>query len=115
LPLFEETGLRLEHVTDKGIVTWTVDNSHSGGMYLFLGELPEDYRYETPRQTDEGILDWKPISWILDERNQGLATNIPKFMPLMLGDEKSYDHQCIFQNGQLMEVNSVAMEIIKRK
>jgi 8-oxo-dGTP diphosphatase len=104
--IYEETGIEIEKVEEKGIVTWTVDGVKTGGMHLYLAELPVTVHYETPRKTDEGILDWKEIDWILHPDNIGVAHNIPYFLPIMLREDSCYEHHCVFENGRLVEVSS---------
>lgn len=106
----EETGLQLSSVSDKGAVTWVVDGSRKGGMYLFVAELASDMEYATPRGTREGILDWKRLDWILHPDNQGVAANIPYFLPLALEDSRRYEHRCTFENGRLVGVDSIIWE-----
>ena len=105
--VLEETGIRLEKVIDKGIVTWEVDEEYIGGMYLFFAELPTDYHISVPQKTDEGILDWKDISWVMDPENEGVATNIPYFLPKMISDKKKYEHFCVFKGGQMVGYKAI--------
>lgn len=72
-------------------------------MYLYLAEVPEDYSYPTPIATAEGILDWKPVSWITDDANAGIAANIPGSIELILHDSNCYDHRCTYEDGKLVE------------
>ena len=60
----EETGIVLSanEIAFKGIVTWNSDKEVHGRLYVYLAEMPNDFTYETPRKTSEGILDWKKIS-----------------------------------------------------
>ncbi|TCS81050.1 NUDIX hydrolase [Tepidibacillus fermentans] len=105
--VFEETGILLDDVVDKGTVTWEVDGVHKGGMYLFFAELPKDYLYQVPKKTEEGIIDWKEIAWVLDPENEGVASNIPFFLPKMLFDDKQYEHLCIFKGGQMVGYQAI--------
>lgn len=79
----EETGLRLDCVHPAGVVLWWVDGRFGEGMYAFTADLPEDLVYPTPRLTREGILDWKPVDWIMDPQNQGVAHNLPHLLPAL--------------------------------
>lgn len=91
--LFEEAGIKVSNLQCLAHVGWIVsDNPDTlGGMYCFLGEISSDQKILTPLKTDEGIIDWKKISWILDEKNSGIAGNIPYFLPSMLkGEFKKY-------------------------
>lgn len=97
--VWEETGIPLNEALFKGIVTWQMDGTENGGMYLFLAYLPEDMIYETPKVMREGILDWKSVDWIMHPNNEGVASNIPYFLPSLLHDEAEHEHHCIFRNG----------------
>ena len=102
--IHEETGLKVNEVKFKGIVTWLDDDKYFGGMYTYIAEIAEDIEYKTPISTPEGILDWKTIDWILHPRNTGVARNIPTFLPVMLNDENNYEHACYFTNNNLIKV-----------
>lgn len=99
----EETEIEVnyEQIQDKGIVSWQVDDSYVGGMCVYLVDIAEGYIYLTPRKTDEGILDWKEISWLLADKNYGVGEMIPKFLPHLLKEEGIYHHHCKLQNQQL--------------
>jgi|GEM_PF-174114 len=90
-----ESALRLEF---KGIITWSTDNVDYGGMYTYVAELDDDYRLATPIGTEEGILDWKTIDWIMHPSNQGVAKNIPLALPDLLADGLCID-LCSFYEG----------------
>lgn len=107
--ILEETGMRPAEVLYKGTVTWEVDGAMVGGMYTFMAVVPDDLIFETPRKTDEGILDWKDISWIVNPDNTGMATNVPKFLPKVLGDKRLYEHRCVFFGNVLQRVDSVCL------
>lgn len=101
--LAEETGISLCELTFKGLITWTVDGARFGGMYVYVAELPEDYVFSTPVKVEEGILDWKPIDWIMNPRNQGLSANIPHSLPYLLEDSRCYEHHVVYVNGLLKQ------------
>lgn len=107
----EETGLDLFEISFKGLITWsTIEGTSFGGLYLYLAELPEDYIYETPIKTDEGILDWKEIDWILHPENLGVASNIPPCLEKILYDEICYNHHSIFQDNRMVEQESTILD-----
>lgn len=109
--VWEETGIPLAHAEAKGTVTWQVDGWKNGGMYLFFAELPEEFRYETPRGTEEGILDWKEIAWILHPENAGVAAHVRHFLPALLNDAVCYEHRCIFENGKLASYQAIPLQV----
>lgn len=101
----EETTIQVDphQVQDCGILTWTAFDAIGTGLHLFLVEL-ESCELRTPVKTDEGILDWKDIPWILDFENQGVAQNIPYFLPTILHSKAKYHFHCTFENKHLVRV-----------
>ncbi|MFC7440544.1 NUDIX hydrolase [Laceyella putida] len=98
----EEAGLRLATMTYRGRMIWTLEDGTRGGMHLFWTELPANYPYPaTPIKIDEGILDWKKISWILHPENMGLAVNVVKCLPFLLADGKNYEFHNVWEGGEL--------------
>jgi len=100
----EETGIVLspDTIRFKGLITWSVDGNRVGGMYAYMAELPSDSRLKTPIKTDEGILDWKEIHWILSPENQGVAYYIPKCIENILFDPDCYEYRCWYKDGRLI-------------
>lgn len=105
--LLEETGIGPESVrlSFRGLVTWsTAEGESFGGMYLYLGELAETCKLAFPQLTDEGILAWKEIDWILDPGNQGVASNVPLFLRRIAADREPhcYNFHSIFEERLLL-------------
>ncbi|KRE40008.1 NUDIX hydrolase [Paenibacillus sp. Soil522] len=100
----EETGIKAYSLHFKGLVTWSGDDFDFGGMYAYIAEVPESFDYAVPIKTDEGILDWKKIDWILNDNNVGIVSNIPKTLPWMLNESKCFDHHCVYVKGQLLDI-----------
>lgn len=100
----EETGIKAYSLHFKGLVTWSGDDFDFGGMYAYIAEVPESFAYAAPIKTDEGILDWKKIDWILNDNNVGIVSNIPKTLPWMLNESKCFDHHCVYAKGQLLDI-----------
>lgn len=107
--LEEETGILDCELRFKGTVTWSSGGSQFGGMYVYLADVPEDLVYPTPVKTDEGILDWKTIEWIMHKQNEGIASNVPQALTLMLQDDGCYDHHCVFSGNSLIAQTAAAM------
>ncbi|WP_315795051.1 NUDIX hydrolase [Paenibacillus sp. BIC5C1] len=110
----EETDIDSKHVSVdyKGLLTWSNEQSNqiSGALYLYLLELSEDYRYDhTPVRTDEGILDWKAISWIMHSKNIGVASNISRCLDKVLYDQRCYHHHSTFSEDLLVDHMSKLM------
>lgn len=105
----EETGIPLRKVEFKGIVTWNRGNG--SGMYAFVAALPDDYDYATPRVTDEGILEWKALDWIIHPDNLGVAAHVKRFLPMMLNESGIYEYRCFFEaDGRLVACHRVPLE-----
>ncbi|WP_026909187.1 NUDIX hydrolase [Paucisalibacillus globulus] len=96
----EETGIILQDVTFKGTVTWNVDSKYHNGMYAFIAEVPDSYEYFTPIKTDEGILDWKKIDWILHPENTGVA-NLHYFLREMIQENHAYDYHFVYKDKRV--------------
>jgi 8-oxo-dGTP diphosphatase len=107
----EETGIVVDQkdILYKGYMTWNTFDANGQGLYLFLIDLPQDFKYQTPIHTDEGILDWKPTTWILDKDNYGIAHNIPYFLPKMLNEQTHHHYHCTFEQGKLISVTAEAI------
>jgi 8-oxo-dGTP diphosphatase len=100
--VIEETGIVLDSIEFKGIVTWIVDGNWVGGMYTYFAELPPDSHYVTPKKTEEEILDWKEIQWILHPENRGVANNIPKSIEKIVNDPNCFELRCFYEDSQLI-------------
>jgi 8-oxo-dGTP diphosphatase len=100
----EETGLELDEIAFSGIVTWsTVAGEGFGGMYVYEARLDANYPYETPIRTSEGILDWKAESWILHEKNQGVATNLQSLIQVLNITVNGINHHSVFQDDKMIK------------
>ncbi|MBP1157564.1 MULTISPECIES: 8-oxo-dGTP diphosphatase [unclassified Paenibacillus] len=100
----EETGLRFVENTLRfsGIVTWEVDGREAGGMYVFIGEAPSEALVEAPVETEDGILAWKPVEWVVRQDNFGVAGHVKHFLPPMLESRDIAEYRCIFREGKLL-------------
>lgn len=93
----------------KGKVTWEEKNEgYTGGMYAFLVEVPETFNYETPIQTEEGILDWKSLDWIFHPKNRGIA-NLKYFLLTLLNDQQVYQHHFIYDRDLVEDFQSIVL------
>jgi 8-oxo-dGTP diphosphatase len=104
----EEADLALTDAQFAGVVTWTSEKG-SDGMYVFLSRLADDRARELPRETEEGILSWKPLAWVLDPNNHGVVSNIPHFLPIMLERNERYRFHCRYARHQLVGVEMLPL------
>ncbi|MEK4213412.1 DNA mismatch repair protein MutT [Bacillus wiedmannii] len=100
----EETNIEVTHdnIQFKSIIKWE-DSSYSGGMYVYLVELHNEFAYLTPKKVSEGILDWKEISWILSDYNYGVGEMIPNFLSEVLLNELILEHNFVLSNHKLID------------
>lgn len=104
--IYEETNIQIAKVEYRGIVSWD-DEDINGGMYAFVAEISEQLEYSTPKVTDEGVLEWKEISWILDSNNRGIPPHVRHFLPYMLNEKTFLKHECTFKNGELIGYKAI--------
>lgn len=105
----EETGITLMNAEYKGKVTWTDGSTYFGGMYAYIAELPESYEYHTPIKVEEGILDWKEISWILHPQNMGIA-GLKNYLAKMLNEQTIYEYQFTYKDDEIIKFKTSPIE-----
>lgn len=108
---FEETGIELQNVTYKGNVIFKDKDDTQGneGMYVFLADLPDGVHMDTPISTDEGILEWKSIDWIVDCDNRGVVSNLQRYLPIVLAEENNLDHIFTYDNRNIINYTNVLL------
>ena len=97
--VFEETGIKVERYFSKGTVSWETSNGELDGIYVYLYEVTNHLKLETPNKTREGILDWKSIDWILNPINLGIAEMVSQYLPILLNKADNYSLK--YQDGHL--------------
>ncbi|GAA0359073.1 NUDIX hydrolase [Bacillus horti] len=91
--ILEETGLDVENLEYRGLVTW----NEEGGTHVYLANAYNDSFV----QTDEGYLAWKPLEWVLESPQ--VVSNIPLFLPDMLNDKLSAkEHAFTYEQEELV-------------
>jgi 8-oxo-dGTP diphosphatase len=109
----EETGLDLTDLTDvrlAGVVTWYEDGRLRAGAYTYVATLPDDATYETPRETDEGTLDWKERAWVLDPANERIAVTARRFLATLLDEPTPYEHCFVLAGNQIVEYTLLSVD-----
>jgi 8-oxo-dGTP diphosphatase len=105
----EEAGIKkqdIEKIAFKGIVTWVFREEKSikyEGMYGFIANLDAKMIFP-PRKTDEGLLEWKDLDWVLNPRNKEVIPNITKFLPQMLRDKQPKEYRLFYTDGELKKM-----------
>jgi 8-oxo-dGTP diphosphatase len=108
----EETNIDVDpkEIFDKGEVTWNTFDANGHGLYVFLIQKDDDFIYQTPRVTDDGIIDWKKIEWVSSFDNYGVAHNIPYFLPNLISSAHRFRYHCTFENRFLIHVEIERMD-----
>ncbi|MEC5425875.1 8-oxo-dGTP diphosphatase [Virgibacillus sp. C22-A2] len=115
--VMEETNIDIStyQVIDKGVISWEVDNSYIDGLYVYLVDIEDSYDYKTPKKMDEGILDWKKVTWLLEDKNFGVGEMIPHFLPNILNRDEQCNHFCVIRDAKLTNYEMKELKLIKTK
>lgn len=115
--VMEETDINIStyEIIDKGVISWEVDDSHIGGLYVYLVDIEDGYDYPTPKKIDEGIIDWKKITWLLEDKNLGVGAMIPYFLPNILNEKGKYDHFCVIKDAKLTSYEMKELKLNKSR
>ncbi len=99
----EETGIEVDanEIVFKGIINWKSDQNNQDGLYVYVVEMPNGFIFETPKRVNEGILDWKKISWLLAANQLGTGEMIPHYLSNVLSSSIPLRHTCTLQNRKL--------------
>lgn len=103
--VLEETGIVLSEVQYAGNVIFK-DIEGEDGMYVYLAQIPANADIQTPQSTDEGILDWKEIDWILDSSNQGVVGNLKYYLPIILDGKHNLEHTFMYNKHSIINYSA---------
>lgn len=97
----EEAGIDLLEAPSlffAGIVSWgLLDHGPVKGMYTFIAHLSSLQAAQVQDiATPEGLLSWKPLSWVCDPTNHAVVSNIPHFLPPMLQAQDPHEYFCVY-------------------
>lgn len=106
----EETGIPLQTIAFRGIVTWFTDGTEFGGMYIYHAELPPGHRLDVPARTPEGILDWKKTDWILHPENAGITPNVSHCVKLITAGSGCFELRCHYEGGRLVRTEEFRLD-----
>lgn len=101
---------KAKKIYEAGIVTWkNIENEHVSnqainGMHAFIAYIPEETISWKKKETEEGTLEWKKLSWICDIKNINVVSNIRYFLPSMLKSDKPHHYSCIYRGERLESV-----------
>lgn len=96
----EESGVTVKDVKLISTFTWNYDDEIG---YALISSLPDDFDESAfPKKTEEGIVDFMPIDWILSEDNCGVIEDLRVF----LKDIKSgdfHDYHLVYDKTRLVK------------
>lgn len=107
----EEAGLDLGKADDVqfgGVVLWPSRQSCQLriGMYAFVARFDDaEYTWSGGRLTQEGELEWRPLTWVCDATNVAVVENIPHFLPTMLQGGVPLLYACNYKEDRLVRID----------
>ena len=102
----EETGINInkENLFDKGYICWNKDKKYQSGLHLFLYEVNE-LPFKGTKKTEEGILEFKDINWILKKDNVGVVPNMSICLDKLLNSKDRFLYLIKYKkNGMITKV-----------
>lgn len=97
----EESGIVVTNATLISKFTWNYDDSIG---YAYLVELDDSFDLSSyPKKINEGIVDFKDIDWIIDEKNYGIVPDLRIFLNDIKKGLKN-DYHLVYNNDKLVEV-----------
>lgn len=96
----EESGITVEEVKLISEFTWNYDDEIG---YAYLATLSYDFDISAfPKKTDEGVVDFCDIDWVLDERNDGVIDDLRVFLSDIKSGEYK-DYHLIYDGNDLVK------------
>ena len=96
--VFEEGGIKIPVPERISRFTWNYDDEIG---YAFEVEV-NPTNIEFPFNTEEGIIDLKPIEWVLDRKNYGVIEDLRVFLNDIKKGEK-HDYHLIYDDSKLVD------------
>ena len=100
--IYEESGIKVSSAKVISVFTWNYDDEIG---YATLSELQDDIdsSFSFPLSTAEGIVDFKDIDWVLNEKNYGVIEDLRVFLSDIKNGVRQNYH-LIYENSRLKEV-----------
>ena len=97
----EEGNIEVNDVKLISISTWNYDDDL---IYVYVSNLPSSFDISKyPIKISEGIIDFKDIDWVLDEKNFGIVPDLRIFISDIKHNIKQNYH-LVYDNDKLIEV-----------
>lgn len=99
--IYEESNIKVDNVELISISTWNYDDDE---IYVYVSDLPETFDIgKYPIKIDEGIIEFKSIDWIINEKNFGVIADLRVFLNDIKHNQKNNYH-LVYNDSKLMEV-----------
>lgn len=96
----EESGVTVESAEVFSVFTWNYDDETG---YATLSVLPDDYDETAfPKETEEGVVTFKDIDWIVSPENYGVIDDLKIFIGDIKKNKKT-DYHLIYDNKTLVK------------
>ena len=100
--ILEESGIKVGNISLLSNFTWNYDDEL--GYALVSTITDKDFNSKDfPKLTEEGIVDFKPIDWILSPKNYGVIEDLRVFLTDVKRGEK-HDYHLVYDGKNLKEV-----------
>lgn len=98
--VYEESGVTINDATLISISTWNYDDDE---IYVYVCELPEDFdTSKYPLNINEGIIDFRPIEWIIHPKNFGVIEDLRLFIA-DIKENRYRNYHLIYNDSKLIE------------
>ena len=99
----EESGLDVVDLELFSTFTWNYDSEIG---YAFKAYVDSGIEFKFPLNTDEGIIDLKPIDWVIDPKNYGVIEDLRVFLTDIKNDVKQ-DYHLVYKGKKLKKAKKV--------
>ena len=97
----EESGITVDSVSLFSEFTWNYDDETG---YALIADLPDDFDDSAfPLKTDEGIVDFMPVDWVINPKNDGVIEDLRVFIADIKNSDYK-DYHLIYDGKRLKDV-----------
>lgn len=99
--IFEESGILVDNIEIISTFTWNYDDEVG---YATLSVLPDNFDESSfIKNFDEGVVLFRSMDWILDEKNYGVIDDLRVFIE-DIKEKRKNDYHLIYDKSKLIEV-----------
>ena len=98
--IYEESGIKVDNIDLISVSTWNYDDDV---IYVYVSTLKDNIDINKyPLKTNEGIIDFKDIDWIIDPNNYGSIDDLKLFIK-DIKDNKKNNYHLIYNESKLVD------------